>query len=222
MAFRWAKQNCQLRRCLEGSSVDFPSPPIKKVNYQSWLDSSLPPWHWLLLIHWLISLVWLSQDLELAPIVLQTVLCSPSTCCLVQFCCDFSKAGWVSHCEPGGSPFPFQHRELSAADSNYVQQWLTSREFTGNVKMAHFHHLNHCRGRSRGSVLGHNRLCLKMVAEKTHNLYSFLLHIKIFTRLSKLPNIIWCHCSGLHAYNCGFQRNRKHNVDMLLKWKTYW
>lgn len=44
VVFRFVKQNCQLLRKLGGSIVD-PPPPPKKVNYQSWLDSSLPPWH---------------------------------------------------------------------------------------------------------------------------------------------------------------------------------
>lgn len=47
--FRFVKQNCQLLRNLWGSKVDFflwpPPPHKKKVNCQSWLDSSLPAWH---------------------------------------------------------------------------------------------------------------------------------------------------------------------------------
>lgn len=46
IVFRFVKQNCQLLRNLWGSKVYLFLwlPPQKKVNYQSWLESSLPPW----------------------------------------------------------------------------------------------------------------------------------------------------------------------------------
>lgn len=96
--------------------------PSKKVNCQSWLDSSLLFWH-LTAANSLINLINVirvgfgagchcSADSAVEP---------PHSAGLW-----FSK-GWLSELLWGRLLcLPFQHQELSMADSSCIQQWLTS------------------------------------------------------------------------------------------------
>lgn len=130
----WRKRYNILKEKPPCTWFSFPAPI--KVNYQAWLDSSLPPWH-LTAANSLINLINVIMEGFGVGCHCSADSVFRSACHLIQFCCDFPppsrKDVWAAF-------FSFQHQELSAADSNYFEPWLPI-SLLENKKVTHFHHL---------------------------------------------------------------------------------